>query len=446
MEYSAFKQAVIRRAQALGLTEYELYYEEGRDVQISIFEHQVDKFSASTEGGVCFRCIVNGKMGYAATESLSEADAIAIVDRAADNARILEAEEEVFLAQGGQQYAQIPQAEDLLPETDTLLQAAISTQESLYALGAVDGTTTSQISQISRVAICNSLGLDLDHRSAINACVIGAVVAEGEEKSNDYQFAIAAQGLPDTQAAAQKAVSAARNKLGGEPAPTGVYPVVFDPEAMSDLLNVYSSIFSSEAVQKGLSRLKDKEGTQIAAPGVSILDDPFHPANPMHAPFDGEGSPTATRYVVQEGKLCTLLYNLKTAKVAGKATTGNAAKGGYDTPVGIRPFTMYLAGGSYTEAQLLQQAGNGVYIHTLSGLHAGANPITGDFSLQSAGYLIENGVKTSPVKAFTVAGNFYDLLMHITALADNVTIPAPTGKTTFGAPSVLVEGLSIAGK
>ena len=87
-----------------------------------------------------------------------------------------------------------------------------------------------------------------------------------------------------------------------------------------------------------------------------------------------------------------------------------------------------------------------MYIDSLGGLHAGANAITGDFSLQSGGFMIENGVKTVPVKSFTVAGNFFDLLKNITALADNSQLPSAMGMTAFGAPTVLVEGLSVAGK
>jgi PmbA protein len=144
--------------------------------------------------------------------------------------------------------------------------------------------------------------------------------------------------------------------------------------------------------------------------------------------------------------LNTLLYNLKTADKAGKSTTGNASKGSYAASVGIRPFTMYLTGGALTEAQLLQKAGNGIYINALEGLHAGANAVSGDFSLQSAGSLIENGIKTAHIKSFTVAGNFYDLLKKITAVADNMQLHNPLGITSFGAPSVLVDALSIAGK
>jgi PmbA protein len=179
---------------------------------------------------------------------------------------------------------------------------------------------------------------------------------------------------------------------------------------------------------------------------VTIFDDPFYPENPMSIHFDAEGSPTHCKKIVENGVLNTLLYNLKTAHKAGKATTGNASKGGYNAAVSVRPFTMYISGGEHTEEQLLAMAGNGVYITALEGLHSGANGISGDFSLQSAGYLIENGKKTKRIKGFTVAGNFYDLLKKIVAVADNTCLPRALGMTAFGAPSVLVDSLSIAGK
>ena len=176
------------------------------------------------------------------------------------------------------------------------------------------------------------------------------------------------------------------------------------------------------------------------------MDDPFHKDNPVPCPFDAEGSPTFTKNLVEKGELKTLLYNLKTAAIAGKKTTGNASKAGYTSAVAVRPFTMCMAPGSYTEEELLQRAGNGVYIDALAGLHAGADAVTGDFSLQSAGYLIENGKKGAHIKSFTVAGNFFDLLKNIEATADNFEIPVALSSTAFGSPSVLVSSLSIAGK
>lgn len=448
MNFNEFKQLVVAKAQAMGLADYELYYQSEESTSISAFQHEINQFTSSAEGGVCFRCIVNGKMGYASTEALSPEQASAIVEKAADNAAALESDEQVFLGEGGKIYQTIERETYGLPTTEALIAKTLDTQEKLYAANpaVVDGCSTQGISECSRIAIVNSRGLDLSSEVSLSGIVVGAVVSDGKEMANDYQIKLGALDGIDTDKLTQKAAETALRKLGGEVAPTGQYPVVFDPEAMSDLLQTFSSVFSSEVAQKGLSRFADQEGKMVASEKVTIMDDPFHPDSPVPMAFDAEGSPTATKAIIENGVLNTLLYNLKTAAVAGKETTGNASKAGYAAPVAVRPFTMYVAGGELSEEELLQKAGNGVYINSLGGLHAGANAISGDFSLQSAGFLIENGVKTKAVKSFTVAGNFYDLLKNIEAVANNAHLPMAMGMTNFGAPSVLVQGLSIAGK
>ena len=79
MEFTEFKNAVIAEAKALGLTDYELYYQSGSDLSVSAFQHEINQFSSSIDGGVCFRCLVNGKMGYASTQALSANQAKSIV-------------------------------------------------------------------------------------------------------------------------------------------------------------------------------------------------------------------------------------------------------------------------------------------------------------------------------------------------------------------------------
>ena len=262
-------------------------------------------------------------------------------------------------------------------------------------------------------------------------------------RKTSISFKDIASGALDGQAVTVKGAVHALRKLGGGPAPTGKYPVFFAPEAMCDLLATFSPIFSAENAQKGLSRLAGKEGTPIAAPIVTLVDDPFYPGSPLQRPFDAEGSPTYRKEIIEKGEFKTLLYNLKTAAVAHRQTTGNASKAGYAGPVGIQPFPLYLVPGETSREELLSGVEMGVLIQSLGGLHAGANPISGDFSLQSAGFLVENGKLTQPVKSFTVAGNFYELLMNITALASDLEAP---GMGAFGSPTVRVDGLSVAGK
>jgi len=448
MDYQSFKNAVIAQAEALGIKEYELYYESGADTSVGVFMHEVNEFSSSEGGGVCFRCIVGGKMGYASTQALNEAEAKAIVEQAAANAAVLEADEEVFLCEGGKEYEPLNVTPYTLPSVDELIAKTLETQEKLYAAdpAVIDGCQTQGISEHSEIAIYNSKGLDLHWENNAAGLVVVAVVSDGKEMADAYEVKLGELSGLDNDAMTAKAAADAKRKLGGEPPATGVYPVVFHPDAMASLLGVFSAMFSSENAQKGLSRLGDREGQIIAAPCVTLVDDPFHKDSRAQMNFDSEGCPTHKKNVIENGTLKTLLYNLKTAAVAGKETTGNAGKAGYDGAVNVRPFTMYLEAGELTEEELLAKAGNGVLITSLGGLHAGANPISGDFSLQSAGFLIKDGKKADYVKSFTVAGNFYDLLKNITALSDKVVLPSPFGITTFGSPYVLVENLSVAGK
>lgn len=448
MTFQEFKNLVIAACEEAGIAEYELYYSAGSSVSVDTFRHAINEFSSSYTGGVCFRCIVNGKMGYASTEALNAEQAKLIVAKAADSAAVLEAEEQVFLGEGGQEYEELNIKPYDLPTTEELIGTILEIEKKIYGADpmVIDGSQVNGIIEQSEMAIYNSKGLDLQYRNNASGLVVVGVVSDGKEMSNDYQIKLGKLDEIDTDALVQKAVEGAKVKLGGEPAPTGQYPVVFHTDAMCSLLQVFSSIFSSEAAQKGLSRLGDMEGQVIAAPIVTLVDDPFHPENPEPINFDAEGSPTHKKNIIEKGELKTLLYNLKTAAVAGKKTTGNASKAGYDAAVGLRPFTMYLENGDLTEEELLQKAGNGVYITDLSGLHAGADAISGDFSLQSAGFMIRDGKKAEYVKSFTVAGNFYDLLKNITALANNCHLPMAMGMTAFGAPSVLVDGLTVAGK
>lgn len=448
MDFHDFKEAVLAQCHALGLTEYELYYQTAESTSVGVFQQEVDRFTGSVDGGVCFRCLIGGRMGYASTEDLSREEAARIVDAAADNAAALESVDPEFLGEGGQRYAAMDRDLYPLPTTQALIDTALDIQKRLYAADprVIDGSSTQTLMERMEIRIWNSKGLDLSYVNHVAGAVTMAVVSDGEQMSNAAKIRLGQLDRLPRQWLAEEAVAEALGKLGGEPAPTGKYPVVFSPKAMAALLQTYAGIFSARRAQKGLSRLAQAEGTPIASDVVTIVDDPFHPESPSPMPFDAEGSPTRRKEVVASGVLQTLLYDLQTANVAGNATTGNAAKGSYKSPVGIRPFSMYLASGQAAPEALLAQAGDGVYIDSLTGLHAGANTVSGDFSLQSEGYLIRGGEKTDRVKSFTVAGNFYQLLKDIVAVGNDSRLQDPLGATAFGAPTTLVQDLSIAGK
>lgn len=447
MDFEAFSKIVAEEAAARAIDTYEMYYQRQEVTQVSAFAHEINKFSDASEGGVCLRCLVRGHMGSASTESLTEESARALVCRAADNAAVLEKDEPEFLAEAGQTYQALPEKDNTLPAAQAMRELALDSQDALYAEeGVVDGCASNAFAMRTQTAIVNSRGLSLSSESAASGVMMQAIVAGEDEKTSAYRLRTGAPEAIDLAALAAKTAGEARAKLGAGIPDSGAVPIVFSPRAMASLLEAYAGVFSAENAQKDLSLLKGKEGTEIASSAVTLIDDPFYKDSAMPMPFDAEGTPTAEKKVIENGTLNTLLYNLSTAAAAGKTTTGNAAKRDYADKISVRPFTLRFAPGPDSEDALLKKANSGIYIDFLGGLHAGANPISGDFSLQSGGFLIENGQKTAPVRSFTVAGNFFTLLKNIDAVADNPEPPTSLGVTAFVCPSVLVNGLSVAGK
>ena len=212
---------------------------------------------------------------------------------------------------------------------------------------------------------------------------------------------------------------------------------------MISVKNIHKS-FGKLHVLKGVS-CDIKEGEKVAADCVTVVDDPFFKQSTMQMPFDAEGVATHEKNLIDKGVLSTLLYDLTNAKKAGKSSTGNAVRGSIADPVAIAPYCLRVAPGEYTPAELRAKMANGLYINELKGLHAGTDSVTGDFSIESAGFVVENGELTRPVHTFTVAGNFFDLLKAIDGVANEVEIGFPSTSMT-AAPDVLVRGLSVAGE
>ena len=449
MNYQEFKQAVIEAAKAKEVKDYELYYSESAETQTEIFKEEVKGFTTGSNLGVCLKCLVNGKMGYASTEHLSEEEAISLVERALNNAKSIESEEQAFIHTKGDTYAVLDKEEVKLPTAAEVIDFALSLQKQLYATDSrvVDGTQAYAGFAEGKRALYNSNGLDLEDSSAFAFTYGMAVVSEGEEMYDGMEVASGKFETFDVEKIAKEAVKDAVDTIGAESVPSGKYPVVFSNKVMASMLSTYASVFSAEAAQKGLSLLKDKEGEKIAADIVTLTDDPMRADALVKATFDDEGVATYKKNVIEGGQFVTLLHNLKTAAVAGVKTTGNGHKASYASAVGIRPYSFYINPVKGTLEDLMTEAGNGIYVTSVEGMHAGANPITGDFSLAASGFCITDGKKGKPVKSITVSGNFFTLLKEIANVGEDLKFnPFALGSSRCGSPSVLIKEMTIAGK
>lgn len=447
MNFDILKNTLVAALSEIGITEYEIYYMSDESTSVDTLNKEVNSFSSSSSGGLCLRVAVDGKMGYASTELMTETEMKELPLRAKANAYATEKPDTVGIFAGSPSYEELKMPKIELLSAAELKAYAIKTGEALFAKDPAvkEGTSSSAVSAGTTVRLFNSHGVDLSLECGANLLVGEAVVCVDGENQVDYSFK-SLEGDQTVTEVVDEAVSEALAKIGAGSVPSGKYNVVFSGDKMRSLLSVFSNAFSAKAVIDGMSRLKGLEGEKIASDIVTITDDPQREGNAVGTNFDAEGVATHRKSVVDAGVLKTFLHNRETALAMGKETTANASKAGYSSPIGVRPYSFAIEPGDKTQDELFALAGDGIFITEINGLHAGANPVSGDFSLQSAGFMIRGGKKCEAVKSFTIAGNFFDLLKNIAALGNKLERGVTTGFTGFCSPDVFVPDMSIAGK
>jgi PmbA protein len=292
------------------------------------------------------------------------------------------------------------------------------------------------------VRIVNTFGLDKQYTATYAVAYIMPLATDGDSTAAGLgiQIGRGVQALDARKlgaAAAQDTIS----MLHASPVPSGQYRVILHHRVMADMLELFSDAFSAENVQKELSIYKGKLGSAVAAPCVTVVDDSLRADGIASRPFDDEGVPGGTHAVLENGVLKTFLHNLKTAHKDGVKSTGNASKASYSAPVRVAPTNFFLKAGETGYDQLLKDMDDGLLIKEVEGLGAGADSVSGDFSLSSKGFLIKDGSIVRPVEQITIAGNFYEMLKAVRAVGSDLTFP----QGAFGSPSVDVGKLSVAG-
>ncbi len=453
MKADAFLDKLMTRASRAGLQAAEAYMVSGENTRVAVFEGEVSESSLSVSMGVSFRAMLGGRIGYASTEAADDEAIDMLIERAKDNARTVKDEDEQFIFAPDGAY---PAVEGSFEPS---LAAAASPAKLIEGCLAMECAAKAEDSRVLRMAYCiggygsgqtrilNTRGLDVCHDDNLAYYMAVPVVKDGDAMVSGEHFFAGNNpaGLDPTTVGRLSALDAI-GYIGASSVPGGLYPAVFRRDAWARLLATFAGVFSAESAHRGLSLLKGKEGRAIANPLVTLTDDPLLPRGYASRPFDDEGVPARRKNVIEGGTLTTLLHNLKSANRQGVKTTGNASKGGYTAPVSISPFNFYLQPGENAPEQLFRHMDRGLLLCELSGLHSGANPVTGDFSLLAKGFFIERGQVGRPVNQITVAGNFYELLNKIAMLGNDLWFDLPSGSGAYGGPSVLVDGLSIAGQ
>ena len=438
----------VEQALAAGGEEADAWCEDSIERSVRVYDGAVESLTEAGSKGAGVRVFREGRTGYAFGSDLSEQGLGALARAAAEAASVTEPDE----------HAGVPSAaEPVQPAMLVAAELAEWTMERRVELAlAVERAARGRDALISNVedtvyadsegtaALASSNGFCGSFKQTQCYAYAYAFAGEGADRMTGIGLAVArGPGGIDPDAVGHEAADRALALHGARQPASRRCPVVLDPHVAASFASVIGRTLSADAVQRGRSLFAGKEGEQIADPALRLLDDGTDPEGLATAPFDGEGVPQRRTPLIEDGKLRTYLFDSYTARKAGRSSTGNGTRGSYRAPPSVGATNLLVEPGTDTTADLIRQAGEGLYVMGVSGLHSGVNAISGSFSVGATGRVIRGGELAEPAREMTIASDLVSMLTAVErAGAEARWVP-------FGgsvkAPALLVREMTIAG-
>ena len=423
-----------------GLSDVEISVSESSSLKLVSYEGKIEQNTISDVSTVSIRGVYNGNMGKVRFEFISDEQVDKMLDKVIENAKVITVKEPAIIYEGSPSYPEVNALDfdfstvDMAKKVDDL----ITLETTIRHNEKVSNVQTAVYQENSSGAILtNSKGLHLTRKNRFAYAYGIGVFKEGEDITTAYEFDIFKTYEDfDPKKLADITIEKGLKRLGAVSLPTKFYPVVFSNETFSELLSVFSGLYSAESAYRHLTPYENKVGEKIAQANFNLIDDPLHEQAYFQVPFDDEGVACKKKYIIKDGVFQGFINDLKMASIFNQEPTGNSFSGGIQTT------NLYLEPGDKSFDALIEGIDDGVYITDLVGLHAGVKAISGEFSLQASGFKIEQGQVAFPVNMIVVSGNFFDVMQSIEGFGNDLKFDV----SGFGSPSVHVKSLSISGE
>lgn len=414
----------------------------GRSLSVTVRERALEDVDNSEGKDIGLRVMIGQRQASVSSSDVSSLSIDKLAERAVAMARLAPEDPYCGLAPTELLQRDKPDLQlfDDTPMTPAKLKArALQVEAATSAVkgvGRAEGSSASWSS--SAIYFKTSHGFEGGWRSSRHG-LSGVAIAEnddGMERDYSYEGARWFEDLTSPEHIGTEAGMRVVARMGASQMKSGAMPVIFDRRVSNSLIAAIFGAITGTSIARGTSFLKDKMGEQVFAPGITITDDPHILRGHGSRPWDGEGVATQRHEIIKDGKLTTWLLNCGTAKQLDLKTTGHAMRG-IGGPPGVSSTNSWLAAGLATPEDLCKQMGNGLLIAEMFGPSLNNN--TGDYSVGVAGFEVKNGERGAPVNEITIAGNLLEMYRTL--------IPANDLKFDGSkcAPSVLVEGLTLAG-
>ena len=440
MKYDLFFQL----AKQAGIEDAELYLAESRSLKISLFHGEIDNYSDNNGYSILARGMINGKFGSASCDVWNKEKAEYLVREIVNNAKVIENDDPMFIFAGSEKYKKVNtynpalekvSIEDKIAKLHELEQKLRAADERVVEVAGVEYEES-----VEKITLLNTKGLKLSQKSNYYVYIGQLVAKQGEQVKSGYDFFFDNDfNKFDVDKLATKIAKDTCDQLGGEACNSAVYKAILSPDVVKSLVGFLVDHCDAEDVQKQSSLFIGKLGQKVLSKKITIEDRPLE-RNVFARWFDDEGVATYNKPIFKNGVLQTYLYNLTTAAKDGVQSTGNGYRAG--GKMGTRSSFTVLKPGKKSQEELLKEVGDGVLITEVTGLHAGMNEQSGNFSLQSTGYLIKDGKRDRPLDIITVSGNLLQLFNQVLEVGSDLE-SSPFG---VAAPSLMIKGIAVSGK
>ena len=406
-----------------------------RDRWVEVEKNAIESSDAHRWGSISVRAFASGATGWWRASSLSEEGARRAGRGAAELAKAAEPDPDFVGLVGPAPYPEIAGLYDEKvaglsgPDLAEWIVGNIDPAREIANDAIIAGAAHASWREW---ALVNNLGVRVSQRSTSASVSVQVVVRRGDDVGSFYEWdqARLLSDLEPDGLGARTAQEALRY-LESRSVETGSLPVVFGPLASRALFAGICGAASAEEVQRDRSFLTGKRGEPIASPHVTLVDDPLIPGGLGSGVCDGDGFPHRRIAVVDRGVLQTYLHSNYTARKSGEENTGHSTRGG------IAPTNVIPALGEKTAAEIIGEVEDGIYV-ALGNPHP--DTASGQVSaLVDAGFRIENGQLTHPLKNTMVAGNMLELLGNLDAVSSDYR-----EEPGMVLPTVRIQGVRIA--
>lgn len=327
-----------------------------------------------------------------------------------------------------------------IPTTTELWEAAATTEAAALAETDITNSDGAEASwSVTEQCLATSTGIIAQRRVSGWHLSVTVVAGQADAMERDYAYThsthAAARRSPET--VGREAAYYAKRRLNPRQAPAGVMPVLFEPRVARTLIRHFLSAINGRSVARGASFLdRAALGQLLFSPSISIADNPWRARSAASRLRDDEGTPTAPRALIHQGRLENLLLDGRSARQLGLTSTGHAYRSA-GMPTSPSGHSIIVSPSATPPAELIAGIDRGLYIYELNG--TGMRLSTGDYSCGCSGQMIEKGRLTHAVNESTLAGTMRAIWGGLIVAND-----VPTEGSLL-CPTLLVDGLTVGG-